>query len=196
MIGGYISCVSNYWQSTNPGEKYNDLEADGLNKLGICFDGNGTDRYKINGLKKWYFKNNKTILYTLGDILEELRKNALKYTAEEKKLKNGYNLLLDAYNMREKKSYIFESKDGFTSKRTQGHINYYNYLNEFIRIDKGVSRIVRNYMDYLGYDRRPFRSTHNILAGTDFSRVDRILDRHRSDQEREHQLQDVKSSNS
>ena len=96
--------------------------------------------------------------------------------------------------------------DAIGKDRSTIHFNIYafeksmrkntNYLNEFIRIDKGVSRIVRNYMDYLGYDRRPFRSTHNILAGTDFSRVDRILNRHRSDQERKHQLQDVKSSNS
>ncbi|MDC3178138.1 hypothetical protein OBA41_02350 [Pelagibacteraceae bacterium] len=96
--------------------------------------------------------------------------------------------------------------DAIGKDRSTIHFNIYafeksmrknnNYLNEFIRVDKGVSRIVRNYMDYLGYDRRPFRSTHNILAGTDFSRVDRILNRHRSNQEREHQLQDVESSNS
>ena len=78
MIGGYISCVSNYWQPLNPGERYNDLEARGLNKLGICFDGNGTDRYNINGLNKWYFKNNKLHLYKLGEIIEELKKNALR----------------------------------------------------------------------------------------------------------------------
>ena len=57
MIGGYISCVSNYWQPLNPGERYNDLEARGLNKLGICYDGNGTDRYNIDGHFAWVPSN-------------------------------------------------------------------------------------------------------------------------------------------
>jgi len=133
MRGGFISCVSNYWQPLNPGERYNDLEARGLNKLGICFDGNGTDRYNINGAKKWYFKNNKTNLYKLGEIIEELKKNALRYKIAETHLREGHNLLLDSYNMREKKSFEFENREGRTA-RTLGHISYYNDLHDFISL--------------------------------------------------------------
>jgi hypothetical protein len=158
MIGGYISCVSNNWQPLNPGERYNDLEARGLNKLGICFDSNGTDRYNIDGLKKWYFKNNKTNLYKLGEIVEELKKNALKYKIAENKLREGYNLLFDSYNMREKKSYVFESREGITA-RTQGHIDYYNDLNDFISILDNVIKYIDEHKEIVArFKRRKSRS--------------------------------------
>jgi hypothetical protein len=153
MKGGYVSCVSNKWQPLNPGEKYNDLEARGLNKLGICFDGNGTDKYNLDGLKKWYFKNNKTNLYKLGEIVEELKKNALKYKTTEAKFREGYNLLFDSYNMREKKSYIYESRDGRTEK-TKGHINYYNDLNDFVSILDNIIKYIDEHKEIIARFKR------------------------------------------
>ena len=132
MKGGYISCNGNTWHPTNPGI-YNVKEANGLNYLGICFDGNGTNRYNLNGPRKWYFRNNKTNLYKLGEIVEELQNNALNSAELNKNLRNGIKELSAAYTMREQKSFNYEKIEGRTAA-TLGHINYYNDLNDFISI--------------------------------------------------------------
>ena len=78
MKGGYISCNGNTWHPTNPGI-YNVKEANGLNYLGICFDGNGTNRYNLNGPRKWYFRNNKTNLDKLLYFLRNFTKHFVSY---------------------------------------------------------------------------------------------------------------------
>ena len=176
MKGGYVSFIINKWEPKNSGEKYNDLEAQALNKLGICFDGNGTDSYNIDGLKKWYFKNNKTNLYKLGEIVEELKKNAIRYKSSETKLIEGYNLLFDSYNMREKKSYMYESRDGRTAK-TQAHIDYYNDLYDFLSILNNVLKYINEHKEIISrFKRRKTRRKEN----TSRSRSNRSRSRSRS----------------
>jgi len=72
------------------------------------------------------------------------------------------------------------------------------YTSEFMRLDTIVRSITINYMDYYGYDTEKwqFRSRRNILAGTNLSRVDRLLDKHWADQKRERELETINGSNS
>jgi hypothetical protein len=136
MIGGYINCIDGVWKPDNINEKYNIIEANGLNKLNICFDGKGTDKYdlKPTGKKLWYLKNNNKIKYILIDIIDEIKKQNL-YNLNSNtvnKIKDPYNILSDACNMREKKSYIYEKKDGMVTNTTKKHQEYYNKLHNFL----------------------------------------------------------------
>ena len=72
------------------------------------------------------------------------------------------------------------------------------YTSEFIRIDGIVRSITLNYMDYYGYDTTQwkFRSRRTLLAGTDISRVDRLLNKHWADQERKRKLETTNGSDS
>lgn len=72
------------------------------------------------------------------------------------------------------------------------------YTSEFIRIDGIVRSITVNFMDYYGYDtaKWQFRSRRNVLAGTNLSRVDRLLDKHWADQKRKRKLEASNGSNS
>ena len=72
------------------------------------------------------------------------------------------------------------------------------YTSEFMRIDQIVRSITLNYMDYYGYDTTQwkFRSRRNLLAGTDLSRVDRLLNKHWADQERKRKLETTNGSDS
>ncbi len=72
------------------------------------------------------------------------------------------------------------------------------YTSEFFRLDGIVRSITINYMDYYGYDTEKwqFRSRRNVLAGTNLSRVDRLLDKHWADQKRERELETINGSNS
>lgn len=72
------------------------------------------------------------------------------------------------------------------------------YTSEFIRIDAIVRSITLNFMDYYGYDTTQwkFRSRRTLLAGTDFSRVDRLLDKHWEDQKRKRELEASNGSDS
>ena len=56
MIGGYINCINGVWKPDNTREQYNILEANGLNKLNICFAQRGRDKcdLKPNGKQLWY----------------------------------------------------------------------------------------------------------------------------------------------
>lgn len=139
MIGGYINCINGIWKPIN-NQEYNRIEASGLNELGICFDGEGTDKYDLNsnGKKLWYLKNKNKNKYTLIDIIDEIKKQNLKnlnYNTKNKienKIKPAYNILFDAYNMREKKSYEYEKKDGKITNSTKKHQEYYNKLYNFL----------------------------------------------------------------
>jgi hypothetical protein len=66
-----------------------------------------------------------------------------------------------------------------------------DYTKEFMRISEIVRSITINYMDYFGYDttKWQFRSRRNVLAGTDISRVDRLLDRYWQSQKRKRKLE-------
>jgi len=72
------------------------------------------------------------------------------------------------------------------------------YTSEFIRIDAIVRSITLNFMDYYGYDTKQwqFRSRRNVLAGTNLSRVDRLLDKHWADQKRKRELETIDRSDS
>lgn len=72
------------------------------------------------------------------------------------------------------------------------------YTSEFIRIDAIVRSITLNFMDYYGYDTKQwqFRSRRNVLAGTDLSRVDRLLDKHWANQKRKRKLETIDGSDS
>ena len=72
------------------------------------------------------------------------------------------------------------------------------YTSEFIRIDAIVRSITLNFMDYYGYDTKQwqFRSRRNVLAGTNLSRVDRLLDKHWADQKRKRKLEASNGSDS
>jgi len=136
MKGGYVSCINGNWEPLNNNEQYSILEANGLNKLEIFYDGKGTDKYDLNpNIKKsWYLKNNKKIKYTLIDIIDEIKKQNL-YNLNSNtvnKIKAAYNILSDSYTMREKKSFIYEKKDGYITHTTKKHIEYYNKLYNFL----------------------------------------------------------------
>lgn len=72
------------------------------------------------------------------------------------------------------------------------------YTSEFMRIDAIVRSITLNYMDYYGYDtaKWQFRSRRTLLAGTNLSRVDRLLDKHWADQKRKRELETIDGSDS
>ena len=72
------------------------------------------------------------------------------------------------------------------------------YTSEFMRIDGIVRSITLNYMDYYGYDTTQwqFRSRRTVLAGTNLSRVDRLLDKHWADQKRKRKLETTDGSDS
>ena len=72
------------------------------------------------------------------------------------------------------------------------------YTSEFMRIDGIVRSITLNYMDYYGYDTTQwqFRSRRTVLAGTNLSRVDRLLDKHWADQKRKRKLETTDRSDS
>ena len=72
------------------------------------------------------------------------------------------------------------------------------YTSEFMRIDQIVRSITLNYMDYYGYDTTQwqFRSRRTLLAGTNLSRVDRLLNKHWADQERKRKLETTDGSDS
>tara|TARA_B100001173_G_C16002229_1_gene554006 strand:+ start:790 stop:1350 length:561 start_codon:yes stop_codon:yes gene_type:complete len=133
MIGGYINCINGKWTPIN-NQNYNVLEAAGLNELGICFHGQGTDKYDLNprGNKLWYFKNNSDDKYTLIDIIDELKTQILSKNKIKNTIKPAYNNLFNAYNMREKVSYKYENKDGKITTATKNHQKYYNKLYNFL----------------------------------------------------------------
>ena len=72
------------------------------------------------------------------------------------------------------------------------------YTSEFMRIDGIVRSITLNYMDYYGYDTTQwqFRSRRTVLAGTNLSRVDRLLNKHWANQERKRKLETIDRSDS
>lgn len=73
-----------------------------------------------------------------------------------------------------------------------------NYTSEFMRIDAIVRSITLNFMDYYGYDtdQWTFRSRRTLLAGTNLSRVDRLLGKHWANKERKRKLETTARSNS
>jgi len=73
-----------------------------------------------------------------------------------------------------------------------------NYTSEFMRIDAIVRSITLNFMNYYGYDTNQwtFRSRRTLLAGTNLSRVDRILGKHWANKERKRKLEATNRSNS
>lgn len=140
MIGGYVSCIRNNWTPLNPGEEYNKLEAEGLNKLGICFHGKGTDNYNIslNSSNNWYLKDDPTNIKNLGEILNDLRDKNIK-ELDSKVNNNSDNVFnkalkkfYPALNCREKKNVIYENNERLLSRKTIKHMNYINNLQSFI----------------------------------------------------------------
>jgi len=88
------------------------------------------------------------------------------------------------------KSKIFLTTENMSSKK--------NYTSEFMRIDAIVRSITLNFMDYYGYDTNQwtFRSRRTLLAGTNLSRVDRLLGKHWANKERKRKLETTNRSNS
>jgi len=76
--------------------------------------------------------------------------------------------------------------------------NKKGYTDEFFRLDKKVRSITLNFIDYYGHDSNKwtFRSRSNILAGTDLSRVDRLLNKYWANQKRKRKLENAYRSNS
>jgi len=72
------------------------------------------------------------------------------------------------------------------------------YRTVFFKIEKLVRSIVINIMDYNQIDEydRPYNRKRKSLAGTDLPRMDRLLNRYWTSQERKHQLETITTSNS
>jgi len=141
MIGGYVSCIRNNWISENFGEKYNELEAEGLNILNICRHGSGTDNYNIslNSSNNWYLKDKPRNKKTLGEILNDLRDKNIKeldYKINNKS-DNVFNKALNKFHSalkgREEKNVKYENTEGISlTNKTMGHMNYINNLQSFM----------------------------------------------------------------
>tara|TARA_B100001175_G_scaffold162441_1_gene137661 strand:- start:1127 stop:1759 length:633 start_codon:yes stop_codon:yes gene_type:complete len=141
MFGGYVSCIRNNWKSENFGEKYNELEAEGLNILNICKHGNGTDNYNIslNSTNNWYLKDKPRDKKSLGEILNDLRdKNIKKLDYKiNNKSDNLFNKALNKFHGalkgREEKNAKYENTEGTNlTNKTIGHMNYISNLQSFM----------------------------------------------------------------
>ena len=156
MKGGFVSCIKNKWQPENIGEKYNDKEAEALNILGICRNSKGTDKYELNSSKNWYIIPNEKDKKTLGEVLDDLKKNNIKNirtTIKDKrdnKFYKAYLVFQSALNLREKKSEKYEKLQGTNlTEITKKHIDYINSLQDLIArisIDSDYIEARRNIM--------------------------------------------------
>ena len=143
MKGGFVSCINNNWKPENPGERYNELEADALNELGICRNNKGNDKYDMNNYNDWYIKSKPTNKKSLGEILDDLKKininklNPKKTDKSDNNFYQAYKILQNVLRLREEKNAKFENKLGSNlTPKTKGHINYIKDLQMFIeRID-------------------------------------------------------------
>ena len=157
MKGGFVSCKRNKWLPENlKGEQYNYEEAEALNILGICKNGNGTDKYELNSSKNWYIISNQKDKKTLGEILEDLKNNNIKKIKTEKDAKDdnkfykANKFFQSALRLREKKSEIWEKRQGTNlTEITKKHIEYINSLYDLIArisIDSDYIEARRNIM--------------------------------------------------